>query len=582
MAEVLSGSLSTNNYSTQSSGTIGLKLTWTATQSIANNTSTIKWTLVSKGSMSSGTWVTCYGVEVKINGTKVLNTTSSFHMYGDGKYKKSGTITVAHNASGGKTVAMSVKGKIYQNSWNCTDDDTFTLKTINRYALISSATDFTNDSFPTIVYTNPAGIALTTGLKARVMWNDRANYSSWVILNDEGGTYTFDATTLTPANINSMLALCPDENHLSVEINLRSTMDGVDYNDYRTVEMNVVNASPIFSDIPSYVDARPAIAGHNQVIVQKQSKLRIYHGTASAQKGASLPNNPYTLNFNGVNYGFVGDYIEFDKPDLAGVYRATISVTDTRGNVTSAFIEVSILNWSEPTGDYLLARRNSFESICDLEVTGHIASVDNYNTMLITEKHRIVGTEQWSASTTLVSGSATTVTLANTSEWEVLISITDLFHTTDKRLTVGKGIPMMLFDVHRNSISVAGIPDEDNVLYLGENYPLKADGIKFPHRHSSTEKKVGFWINNEPIYERTVSLSSAQSIPSNAWTDLETLAYDIQILGLVGFYTSNAGNLVYNNLIGQFVNSSKKVQVLNTRSSAITIDTFTIQYIKIT
>ena len=88
----LSGSFTTNKYTTSSHGDIGLRLSWTATQSIENNTSTIKWTLKSYGSMSSGYNVQAGPVTVKINGTTVLNTTSRFKMYGDGKYSKSGDL----------------------------------------------------------------------------------------------------------------------------------------------------------------------------------------------------------------------------------------------------------------------------------------------------------------------------------------------------------------------------------------------------------------------------------------------------------------------------------------------------------
>ena len=50
----LSGSISTNKYTTQNHGSIGLILSWTASQSIDNNQTTINWTLKSYGTMSSG------------------------------------------------------------------------------------------------------------------------------------------------------------------------------------------------------------------------------------------------------------------------------------------------------------------------------------------------------------------------------------------------------------------------------------------------------------------------------------------------------------------------------------------------
>lgn len=470
----LSGSFNTTKYSTSSHGTLGLNVSWTATQNIANNTSTIKWTVKSNGTMSSGYYVKCYKVVVIINGTKVLNTTSDFNMYGDGKYKKTGTITITHGSDGNKTVAMSAQANIYYSGdGNAqTGSKSFTLDKINRYALVSSITNFTNDvandGYPKLVYTNPAGTSLTTGLKVRLAWNNEANYTDWVTLNDEGGEYTFTSSTLTSANITSMLNACPDSNVLSLIVDLQSTMNEVEYHDKKTVTMNVVDANPTFSVAPSFQDALPAIAGHSEIIVQKQSKLRIYHGTAQAQKGASLMPTPYSLNFNGQNYGFVDDYVEFDKPDLTGVYTATITAVDTRGNFVSHSFDISILEWSAPTAECSLERQNSFNTDCDLKVIGHISDLDGINTLTITEKHRIIGSSSWSQETSVPDNTEITIALANTSEWEMEITLSDIFGPVEPiRLTVGKGIPYIYKDYKRNSFAFNSIPDDDDQFKIG-------------------------------------------------------------------------------------------------------------------
>lgn len=132
----LSGTLTTNKYN----GDIGLKLTWTATQSVANNTSTIKWTLKSNGG-GTGSWWMAGPITCTINGTKVVNVSDRFKLYGGGAYKKSGSITVAHNADGSKSVGMSIKAAIYTAAVNCTASDTFTLDKIARNP--SAPTNFT-------------------------------------------------------------------------------------------------------------------------------------------------------------------------------------------------------------------------------------------------------------------------------------------------------------------------------------------------------------------------------------------------------------------------------------------------------
>lgn len=586
----LSGSFNTTKYSTSSHGTLGLNVSWTATQNIANNTSTIKWTVKSNGTMSSGYYVKCYKVIVKINGVNVINTTSEFNMRGDGGYKKTGSIVVAHGEDGTKTVAMSAQANIYYaGDGNAQKGSkSFTLNTINRYALISSATDFTNESYPTIVYTNPAGSTLTTGLKVRLMWNSRANYTSWVDLNNEGGTYTFDNSSLTSADITSMLASCPDSNTLPVEVCLASTMDNVEYYDYKSIVMNVVNSNPTFSVAPTYEDANDdiyAITGNRSTIVRKQSKLHIFHGTASAQNGASLATDPYSLNFNGQDITFTGNYVEFDKPDIAGTYRATVTATDTRGNTSTSYVDIVILDWAEPTADCSLARQNSFETDCDLLVNASISSVDNINTLTITAVYRVAGTQPWSDPPISVrNNTVELVQLDNTNAWELQVSVADKFMTKTYTLTVSKGIPYRYKDRKRNSFGFNAIPDADYQFKIGEGCHAKIDGVKYPHKYSTTEQIVGYWIDGSPIYEKTIEFQSAVTVNANAWnTNVYTNDEDIIVLnGESYYYDSNSSVYVYWGFMAIQSNTTDKTKVnlYNSRDSSCQVSILVIRYIK--
>ena len=70
----LSGSVSTNGASGEGEGRY-YTLSWTATQSIANNTSTISWTLSTAGGYSS--WITERTVYVDIDGERVFSKTNA-------------------------------------------------------------------------------------------------------------------------------------------------------------------------------------------------------------------------------------------------------------------------------------------------------------------------------------------------------------------------------------------------------------------------------------------------------------------------------------------------------------------------
>lgn len=137
-ARVLSGTLNTNKYS----GDIGLTLQWSATQSVANNTSTISWTLKSNGGGTSSWWNTG-PVTVKINGTTVLSITSRFKLYGGGAWSKTGSLTISHNEDGSKSFAASISAAIYSNAVNCTASGTFTLNSIARTPTAPTACSIT-------------------------------------------------------------------------------------------------------------------------------------------------------------------------------------------------------------------------------------------------------------------------------------------------------------------------------------------------------------------------------------------------------------------------------------------------------
>lgn len=478
----LSGSFNTNKYTTSSSGTIGLNLSWTGTQSVTDNSTTISWTLKSNGTMSSGYYVKAGPVTVKINGTTVLHTTDRFNMKGGGAYKKTGKITVTHADDGTKTVAMSVSAAIYSTSVNCTGSKSFTLNQIYRYALIDSGDTFSDDvgslGYPTVVYSNPAGTTLTTDLKLRILWANDTLSTNWVTLNDEGGSYTFTSSTLTAANIASIYNNDPYNNVIPIKYDLQSTFNDTEYHSYFSASMELVNPNPVAPQTPiTYQDTNSTVVGktgNNQIIVQNQSTLQIHINNFTPQKGASI--TAYVLDINGSTYTpDSSNNVTFTQPSLSGTYTATAVVTDSRGNTTTATRDITIQPWSEPTAVYSLERINNFETSTILFVDGSIASVSGTNTMTIKEQHRKVGDPSWSTAVTIADATDVTLSLNNNYSWEVLISVLDEYATTQYTATVGKGIPIMFIDTDLNSIGVNGYPDDDNQIYVDGT--IKATGM---------------------------------------------------------------------------------------------------------
>lgn len=478
----LRGSLSTNKYKTSSLGTIGLILTWTATQDVINNTTRIYYTLESNGTMPSGSWVYAGPVTLTINGVKLINQTERFQMHGDGGYRRTGNLIIAHNVDGSKTVSMLIKAAIYSTSVNCTATKSFTLDKIDRGALITSAESFTDEGNPTIEYTNPAGTDLCNGLKARITWNDGENYTDWVTLNDEGGTYTFN---LSSADRAAMLAACTDSPTLAVKFDLYSLLNGSEFHNYKDAVMTVVNANPTGGTF-TYADANSAvvaITGDNQVIVQGKSSLNLNTAGWQGQKGATISSVAVTVNEQSYTPDENGDVL-LGVISTAGTLTALLTVTDSRGYKTELTLSVPISELSMPTAIISWARVNNFEPTTILNVDGKISNFSG-NTLSQSAKYRKIETPAGSWTEIPNVPDAQDVTILNVDneyEWEMEITVSDSFNSVIFTIRLSKGIPFVFFDTDLNSVGINGFPDDSKQLLVDGTVKatgdIEADGVK--------------------------------------------------------------------------------------------------------
>ena len=102
-------SLRTNSYDGRY-----LRLNLSQTRNIANNTSTINWTLTSTG--GSVNYYNVNGVEVWVNGSRRYGPVSrswSSRTFPAAKGSTSGSVTVAHDSDGTKSISVVLKGRIY-------------------------------------------------------------------------------------------------------------------------------------------------------------------------------------------------------------------------------------------------------------------------------------------------------------------------------------------------------------------------------------------------------------------------------------------------------------------------------------
>ena len=191
----LSGSVSTSKYDGRY-----LKLSWTATQSVANNTSTIKWTLSAAG--GNYNWYSTGPVTCTIDGSTVYSRSSRTDMY-KGTIA-SGTKTITHNSDGTRTFKVTIRAAIYYYDVNCTGSSTFTLNPIDRVPGAPTSVTCTagNGSYVSIGDTATIRWSGTTGTLTGYQWQYQWAGGDWsstrtVTTTSSSGSATEGVTSST-------------------------------------------------------------------------------------------------------------------------------------------------------------------------------------------------------------------------------------------------------------------------------------------------------------------------------------------------------------------------------------------------
>lgn len=325
-----SGSLSTTKYEGRY-----LILSWTATQSVEDNTSTIKWTLKGAGDAQSS-WYYAGNFKVVIAGSTVYSSSTRIKLYKDTKVA-SGTKTISHNTDGTKSVAMSAQAGIYTVAVNCSGSKKFTLTDIPRKATISSAPNFTSNDNPTITYSNPAGNNTTT-LQACISLDGSKDDIAYRNIPKTGTSYTFNLTSAERTILNNATT----GNSRTVRFYIKSVIGGKTYTSYSSKTYTIASSSINFS--PSIYDTNSittALTGDNSVMIR-------YYSNAYASSGAAGPDGA-TITSQSIKNGsktIDGSSTTFNKVEDQYFY---FYATDSRGNSGSKLVSVPFIYYTRLT-----------------------------------------------------------------------------------------------------------------------------------------------------------------------------------------------------------------------------------------
>ena len=86
----------------------------------------------------------------------------------------------------------------------------------------------------------------------------------------------------------------------------------------------------------------------------------------------------------------------------------------------------------------------------------------------------------------MADASTVTISLDNTKEWNIKVTVTDVFATTTYLLNLDKGIPIIFFDRQKRSVGVNTFPEDDG---------------SFEHDGEFVLSKLGFYSFSSPAIE---------------------------------------------------------------------------------
>ena len=345
-----------------------------------------------------------------------------------------------------------------------------TLTRINRQATIKAVSSSFSETEPLeMTYENLSGYALDS-LQACISLDGQTPFTSLQSI-DLRELSAKKILVLSQADYNKLNMQFPNSKKEQVYVLLISRISGINYFSAKTTKYKVVNANPTISGA-SYKDtnsAMIAITGNNQKIVQNKSTIQFTISSIKAQKYSTLTMLTVDINGKIVSSPLSGTSISnktvsFGVTGVSQNTKASISVTDSRGFVTTQKINVTVLAWSLPTAIISLNRKNNFYDETYLKANATFSSLDNNNTLSIQYKYKESESQSWSNLTSLTNNQEIVLELDNTKSFDFQVIFTDRIGTKTYNLELARGIPIIFFDRLLRAVGVGTLPDEENML----------------------------------------------------------------------------------------------------------------------
>lgn len=356
MATASSGAFETSVYN--AAGSLypdRIRVEWSSSQSVANNTSTIYWTVMSAGGTgSSSRYVMTGPVTVSIAGVTVYSRADRFEMH-VGEVLGSGSFTLTHNSDGTQSFSAWAEAAIYTYAISSTRYDYYIdLPPIPRASSISvsgSTMDSTitiqiskaESSFThTLVWSfgNENGTIVSQTSNLYVTWTPLSKQLASQIPNSESGTGTLTCITY---NGNTEVGKKSINFTLKVPSDVRPSIS--------TFTSSIASTKP--SGCGLYVK-------NNSTVRWAVSASGIY-GSTIRKCVISGPNLSYTSTISSRSYMATSATLT-----TCGTKIYTVTITDSRGRTATKTQSIYVSDYNPPT----ITSITSFRSNADGSMNG--------------------------------------------------------------------------------------------------------------------------------------------------------------------------------------------------------------------
>lgn len=356
MATASSGAFETSVYNAAGSKYPDrIRVEWSSSQNVVNNTSTIYWTVMSAGGWgSSQSYVMAGPVTVSIAGVTVYSRSDRFAMH-VGDTLGSGSFTLTHNSDGKQSFSAWAEAAIYTYAISST-----------RYDYYVELPQIPRASNVFILYGNTIGSQIDIGISRAV-----SSFTHTLTWRFGGRTGTIAESSSSPS-----ITWTPPLDLSSQIPNSESgagTLTCITYNGNTEIGRKSISFT---LKVPSYIG--PSINTFESSIVPVDIKnCGLYVKNHTAVKWDVTAYGSYgstikkcTISGQNLSYTFTNTSTSYTRTSetltISGEKVYTVTVTDSRGRTASKTGRITILDYNSP----VITSANSFRSNADGTLNG--------------------------------------------------------------------------------------------------------------------------------------------------------------------------------------------------------------------